>query len=110
MACHATFFSHFNFNIMQTQIEKILFPVVPVVDTSVKSMIEQGTPVAPVESQFFDQESPLHIFKSFDFKNMVKDPHALNHARSYVPQKDPAPVQSPVTPNPLQNETAAATA
>lgn len=90
---------------MQSSFEKILFPQVPVVDTSVKSMIEQGTPVAPVESQFMDQESPLHIFKSFDFKNMPKDPHALNIARSYVPPatQDPAPVQSPVINNVEQN-------
>lgn len=93
---------------MQSNIEKILFPQVPVVDTSVKSMIEQGTPVAPVESQFMDQESPLHIFKSFDFKNMPKDPHALNNARSYVPPatKDPAPVQTPVISQPVENVTA----
>lgn len=90
------------------KLQNILFPVVPIVDTSVKSMIEQGTPVAPVESQFLDQESPLHIFRSFDFKNMPKDPHALNNARRYTPPKpvEPAqpaaPAQSPVTTEPVQ--------
>ena len=91
------------------KIENILFPVIPVVDTSVKSMIEQGTPVSPVESQFLDQESPLHIYRSFDFKNLPKDPHALNHARSYVPpapSKESAPVQSPGTPSPVENVSA----
>lgn len=89
------------------KLHNILFPVVPIVDTSVKSMIEQGTPVAPVESQFLDQESPLHIFKSFDFKNMPKDPHALNNARSYVPPvKDTVPVQTPVNAQPVENVSA----
>lgn len=79
----------------------ILFPIVPVIDTSVKSMLEQGTPVAPIESQYFDQETPLHIYKSFDFKNMPKDPHAINAARSY---KQPAPpVETPVTPTQTVN-------
>lgn len=83
---------------MSNRILNILFPVVPVIDTSVKAMLEQGTPVAPIESQFFDQETPLHIYKSFDFNNMPKDPHALNAARNYKPS-DPVPAQQPVTAN-----------
>lgn len=74
------------------RISNILFPSVPVVDTSVQSMLEQGTPVAPVESQYFDTETPLHIFKSFDFKNMPKDPHAIKQAQKYVPPAPSEPI------------------
>lgn len=80
---------------MQNRSYNILFPSVPVIDTSVKAMLEQGTPVSPIESQFFDQESPLHIYKSFDFNNMPKDPHALNAARNFKPS-EPVPAQKPV--------------
>lgn len=71
----------------------LIFPIVANYDTSVKSMIESGTPVLPTEEQFYDNETPIHIYKSFDFKNMSMDPSALERSRNYV-APTPEPSQS----------------
>lgn len=69
----------------------ILFPSIPYVDTSVKSMLEQGTPSLPLDAQFLDQESALHIYKSFDLNNIAKDPTQLKHARNFKPSVETQP-------------------
>lgn len=66
-------------------------PDVPVRDTSVKTLMETSQPVLPLEEQYYDNDVPIHIYKSFDFKNMPMDPSALNHARNYV---EPTPQPS----------------
>lgn len=71
----------------------LTMPNVPVYDTSVKHMIESQTPVLPLEDQYYDNETPIHIYKDFDFKNMPLDPSALAHARNYVP-----PIPDPGSP------------
>ena len=69
----------------------LMCPEVPVRDTSVKTLMETSQPVLPLEEQFYDSDTPIHIYKSFDFKNMPMDPSALNHARNYVePTPQPA--------------------
>ena len=74
----------------------LLYPNVPTYDTSVKSMIEQGTPVLPTDEQFYDNDTPIHIYKSFDFNSMSIDPSVLKSSMNYV---EPSPVNSqPVTP------------
>lgn len=76
-------------------------PDVPVVDTSVKTLMQTSTPVLPLEEQFYDNDTPIHIYKSFDFKNMPMDPSALAHARNYV-APTPAP-ENPVIAQPVVN-------
>lgn len=71
----------------------LMCPDVPVRDTSVKTLMETSQPVLPMEEQFYDSDIPIHIYKSFDFKNMPMDPSALNHARNYV-----EPVSQPSAP------------
>ena len=78
-------------------------PDVPVRDTSVKTLMETSQPVLPMEEQYYDNDTPIHIYKSFDFKNMPMDPSALHHARSFVaPQAQPAApvIQQSVTNQP----------
>ena len=72
---------------------QLLYPNVPDYDTSVKSMIESSTPVLPTEEQYYDNETPIHIFKSFDFKNMPVDPSQIKSSMNYVP-----PVPTPSAP------------
>lgn len=62
----------------------LMCPDVPVRDTSVKTLMETSQPVLPLEEQYYDSDTPIHIYKSFDFKNMPMDPSALIHARNYV--------------------------
>ena len=71
----------------------LMIPDVPVYDTSVKNLMQSQQPVLPMEEQFYDNDTPIHIYKSFDFKNMPMDPNALSHARNYV-----APVPNPTNP------------
>lgn len=71
----------------------LFMPEVPIVDTSVKTLMQTSTPVLPLEEQFYDNDTPIHIYKSFDFKNMPLDPSALQHARNYV-----APFSAPENP------------
>lgn len=71
----------------------MVMPDVPVYDTSVKNLMQTSQPVLPMEEQFYDNDTPIHIYKSFDFKNMPMDPGALSHARNYV-----APVPEPINP------------
>lgn len=78
-------------------------PDVPVVDTSVKTLMQSSTPVLPLEEQFYDNDTPIHIYKSFDFKNMPMDPSALAHARNYVaptPEPENPVISQPVVNNP----------
>lgn len=86
-------------NLFRTNLDVRIFsalmcPDVPVRDTSVKTLMETSQPVLPLEEQYYDNDTPIHIYKSFDFKNMPMDPSALNHARNYVePSSQPsAPV------------------
>lgn len=72
---------------------QLLYPNVPDYDTSVKSMIESSVPVLPTEEQYYDNETPIHIFKSFDFKNMPVDPSQIKSSMQYVP-----PVPTPSAP------------
>lgn len=72
----------------------LIFPIVANYDTSVKSMIESGTPVLPTEEQFYDNDTPIHIYKSFDFKNMSMDPSALERSRNYVASPEHSEVSS----------------
>lgn len=69
----------------------MLYPNVKDYDTSVESMIESGSPVLPTEEQFYDNDTPIHIYKSFDFKNMPVDPSAIKASMNYV---EPSPVNS----------------
>ena len=69
----------------------MLYPNVKDYDTSVESMIESGSPVLPTEEQFYDNDTPIHIYKSFDFKNMPVDPSAVKASMNYV---EPSPVNS----------------
>lgn len=62
----------------------LMCPDVPVRDTSVKTLMETSQPVLPLEEQYYDSDTPIHIYKSFDFKNMPMDPSAIIHARNYV--------------------------
>lgn len=77
-------------------------PEVPIVDTSVKTLMQTSTPVLPLEEQYYDNDTPIHIYKSFDFKNMPMDPSALLHARNYV-APSPAP-ENPVISQPVVNQ------
>lgn len=79
---------------------QLLYPNVPDYDTSVKSMIESSTPVLPTEEQYYDNETPIHIFKSFDFKNMPVDPSQIKSSMNYVP-----PVPTPSVPSAAASET-----
>ena len=79
---------------------QLLYPNVPDYDTSVKSMIESSTPVLPTEEQYYDNETPIHIFKSFDFKNMPVDPSQIKSSMQYVP-----PVPTPSAPAAAAAET-----
>ena len=79
---------------------QLLYPNVPDYDTSVKSMIESSTPVLPTEEQYYDNETPIHIFKSFDFKNMPVDPSQIKSSMNYVP-----PVPIPSAPSAAASET-----
>lgn len=79
---------------------QLLYPNVPDYDTSVKSMIESSTPVLPTEEQYYDNETPIHIFKSFDFKNMPVDPSQIKSSMQYVP-----PVPTPSAPAAASAET-----
>lgn len=73
---------------------QLLYPNVPDYDTSVKSMIESSTPVLPTEEQYYDNETPIHIYKSFDFKNMSLDPSQIKSSMQYV-----EPVPTPSAPS-----------
>lgn len=80
----------------------LMIPQVTVYDTSVKNLMQTSQPVLPLEEQFYDNDTPIHIYKSFDFKNMPMDPSALNHARNYV---EPTPQPSaPVVEQPVVNQ------
>lgn len=79
---------------------QLLYPNVPDYDTSVKSMIESSTPVLPTEEQYYDNETPIHIYKSFDFKNMPVDPSQIKSSMHYV-----EPVPTPPAPSAAAAET-----
>lgn len=80
----------------------LYMPSVPIVDTSVKTLMQTSTPVLPLDEQYYDNDTPIHIYKSFDFKNMPMDPSALNHARNYV---EPSAVpDNPVISQPVVNQ------
>lgn len=80
----------------------LMCPDVPVRDTSVKTLMETSQPVLPLEEQYYDNDTPIHIYKSFDFNNMPMDPSALIHARNYV---EPIPQSSaPVVEQPVVNQ------
>lgn len=74
----------------------MLYPNVKDYDTSVESMIESGSPVLPTEEQYYDNDTPIHIYKSFDFKNMPVDPSAVKASMQYV-EPSPAPAPAPAS-------------